>query len=142
MSEQKPKRKRGSGVNPTPFQEDDADIIEEAGAEPDENGQLLISEEKMRELGAIDPDTVRENRRIEAIVAKKRGNEKDVLFGTKDPLVQYEMLLRSWPASGIDIHVKRMTGSQAQDVITSRPRNGAELCAALKAFHGVCSEAE
>jgi hypothetical protein len=126
----------------TPIQQDEADILAEAGGEPGESGEVMVSEERARELGALDPESVRENRRMQAIVNKKRANMKGVPFGTSDPLVLYDMLAKVWGANGIDIHVRRLTGPPVQHVITSRPRSGPELYEALKAIHGQSGEAE
>jgi hypothetical protein len=126
----------------TPAQQDEADILEELGAERDENGEIVVSEEKILEVGAVDAESVRENRRLEAIVNKKRANQKHVTFNTGEVLTTYDTILGSWPANTIDVHVRRLTGAPVQDVITSRPRSGTELFAALKAFHGQCEEAQ
>jgi len=122
--------------------QDDADILEEAEAERDENGNLVVSEETIRELGAVDTESVRENRRLKAMVNKKSSNAKNVTINTGDVLTTYDVILGSWPANTIDIHMKRTTGSPFQEVITSRPRNGTELLAALKAMHGQYEEAQ
>ena len=145
-------RRRGSankaGQEPgvsagTPAQQDEADILAEAGAERDESsGELLVDEAKILELGAVDAASVRENRRLDDIVDKKRANQKDVPFNTGDLLTQYETLIRYWPANTLDISVKRMTGTPVQQVITSRPRSGAELYEAIKVIHGNYGEAE
>lgn len=127
----------------TPSQEDEADIVAEADAVRDEEtGELMVDEDRVRELGAVDAESVRENRRLRSVVNKKRANVKHVNFNTGDVLTTYDTILGSWPANAIDIHVRRLTGSPVQDVLTSRPRSGTELYAALKVFHGQYEEAQ
>jgi hypothetical protein len=126
----------------TPTQEDEGDILEEAGAHPDDSGELQAPEEKIRELGAVDADSVRENRRLESIVGKKRANMPNVSFNTGDVISTYDTVLKVWPANTIDISVRRLTGTPIQNVIVSRPRSGAELYQALLQFHGLHEEAE
>ena len=126
----------------TPSQQDEADIVAESGAEPDENGELMVDEAKIRELGAVDATSVLENRRLSKVVDKKRANMPGITFNTSDPIVLYENTIKVWPANTIDISVRRLTGTPVQHVIISRPRSGAELYEAIKAVHGQYSEAE
>jgi len=122
-------------------QRDDADILAEAGAERDkENGGYVIDEDKLRELGSADPGSVRENRRIDRVVEKKRKGETDVPWGTDDPLIIYESLLRMNSPDGICIRVKRLIGSEATQMITSLPLSGGELYEAIQAIHGQQAE--
>jgi hypothetical protein len=139
----KPGSREQDSTNNTPTQQDDADILEEVGAErDDENGGHVIDEDKLRALGAVDAASVRENRRLDRIVEKKRKHEKDVPFNTGDPLITYESLLRMGPPEGINIRVKRLTGSEMVQMITSRPLSAAELYTALLVIHGQQSETE
>jgi len=127
----------------TPAQEDEADVLAEVGAERDEDtGELVASEDAVRAIGAVDAESVRENRRLDAIVDKKRSNQSKVSFNTGDLLTTYETLLRYWPANTLDIHVRRLTGTPVQQVIISRPRSAAELYDALKIIHGQHGEAD
>lgn len=126
----------------TPTREDVADILEEVGAQPDDNGGLIASEDAVREIGAMDPESVRENRRVEEVVAKKRANVKDVSFGINEPIALYDGLLKLWHVNTIDISVRRLTGSPVQHMITSRPQSGAALYEALRGIHGQYEEAE
>lgn len=126
----------------TPAQEDEADILAEVGAEPDESGDLAAPEDKIREVGAVDAESVRENRRLEAIVSKKRANMPNVSFNTGDVISTYDTILKVWPANTIEISVRRLTGTAIQHVITSRPRSGAELYEALRSVHGPHEEAD
>jgi len=113
-------------------QQDQSEILEEVGAELDEEtGELLVDAERVREIGAVDVGAVIENRRQKEFIDKKRGGEK-VTFNTDDPLQRYEMLIATWPPNTIDIYVRRLTGAAAQHVITSRPRSGTELYEAIK----------
>jgi hypothetical protein len=135
--------KRGGGYLHVPAQEDEDDIIKEAGAEIDEEtGELVVDEEKIRELGAIDPETVRENRRIASVANKQKRGKKRVSFGTDDPLVKYDGLLKSWGPNSIYVTVKRLTGSQVIQQIRSCPRSGMDLYDAVMAIHGQHPEAE
>lgn len=127
----------------TPAQQDEADIVAEVGAERDEDvGELVADEEKIRAIGAVDAESVRENRRLNDLVDKKRGNVKGVPFNAGDLLTKYETLIKFWPVNTIDISVKRLTGQPVQHMITSRPRSGVELYEAIKAIHGQCEEAK
>jgi hypothetical protein len=126
----------------TPAQQDEADIVKEVGAKPDESGTLMANMDDVRDLGALDPESARENRRLHAVVAKKRANQPDVPWGTNDAIVMYNTMLRVWPASAVTISIKRLTGAAAQHTITSNPRSGAELYEAIKAIHGQNPEAE
>ena len=134
--------RRGPSEVNTPTQQDEADILKEVGAETDESGALSADEDAVRELGAVDSESVRENRRLEAVVSKKRANVPRVSFNAGDLITQYETLIKMWTANTIDIGVKRMTGEPVQQVIISRPRSGVELYAAIKSIHGEYSEAE
>lgn len=126
----------------TPSQQDEADIIAEVGAETDpDTGGLTIPEDRVREIGALDAESIRENRRMDEVVGKKRAGLKNVHFNIDDVLVLYDQITRFWPASGIDISVKRLTGTALQQTITTHPKNGAELYEALKQFHGPNPEA-
>jgi hypothetical protein len=140
-------RKRGSHERDleanTPAQQDEADVVAEVEAERDEDlEELVTSEDQIRKVGAVDAESVRENRRLNNIVNKKRANVKNVPFNAGDLLTKYETLIKFWPANTIDISVKRLTGSPVQQLITSRPRSGAELFDALKAVHGQHEEAK
>ena len=136
------RRPREVGAS-TPAQQDEADIVAEVGAEHDEEqGELLADAAKIREIGAVDAESVRENRRLADIVGKKRANIKDVPFNVGDLLTKYETLIKFWPVNTLDISVKRLTGSPIEHVITSRPRSAAELFEALKAVHGQHEEAK
>jgi hypothetical protein len=126
-----------------PAAEEEADILEEAGAEEDEEtGELMADEEKVRKLGAADPATVREDRRLRSIANKKRQGKKNIGFGTNDPLVVYETILKAWEPDSIDITVKRLTGAQVVQVIRSRPRSRTELYKVIETVHGQHEEAE
>src|SRR5260221_7140102 len=123
--------------------EDEADIIKEVGAELDEEpGELVADIESVRKIGAIDVESVRDNRRDREIAQRKKNGER-VAFNTRDPIPIYNSLLRSkWAPGGLDIEVKRLTGPSAFNVITSRPRNGTELYERLKELHGPSPEYE
>jgi hypothetical protein len=126
-----------------PAQEEEADILEEAGAEEDEEtGELMADEDKVRKLGAADPATVREDRRLRSIANKKRQGKKNIGFGTNDPLVVYETILKAWEPDSIDITVKRLTGAQVVQVVRSRPRSRTELYKVIETVHGQHEEAE
>jgi hypothetical protein len=124
----------------TTTQQDDADILVEAGAERDEEtGDLVVDEETVRELGAVDATSVRENRRLDRVIQKKREGKKDVPFNTKDPIVIYGSLLRYWTPDSIDITVKRLLGGATT---MPKPINGAALYDAVVYFHGQHAETE
>jgi hypothetical protein len=131
------------GPNPnSPAQQDEADILAEVGAvRDDDTGELVADEDKIREIGAVDAESVRENRRLDDIVNKKRGNVPGVAFNTGDVLTKYETIIRSWPPNTLDISMRRLTGQPVTHMITSRPRSGAELYEAIKALHGQHGEA-
>lgn len=127
----------------TPAQEDEADILSEVGAESDpDTGQMVADEAKVLEVGALDAASVIENRRMQDIVDKKRGNIKGVFFNTDDVLVKYEQMLKYWPANSTVITMKRVSGgSPVTLVIGSQPKSGQELYAAMMAQHGAHDEA-
>ena len=114
------------------------------GAEEDEeSGELVADEDKVRKIGAADPATVREDRRLRSVANKKRQGKKNVGFGTTDPLVVYETLLKTWAPDSIDITFKRLSGSQiTQMMIRSRPRSRTELYEAFMNMHGQSEAAE
>lgn len=133
---------RNEGLSREIRAEDEADILAESGAEADEHGDLFIEESKLEKLGAVDTESIRENRRLQEIADSQRGGHKGIPFNTNDPLVIYNTLLKTWAPGSIYIPVKRLTGSQIQEVIKSGPRSGAELYEALRALHGPNEEAE
>ena len=127
----------------TPAQQDEADILAEVGAvHDDERGEMVADEEKILELGAVDAESVIENRRLDAIAGKKRANIKGSSFNTGNVITTYDAVLQSWPANTLDIHVKRLTGAPVEEILTSRPRSGTELFGVLKALHGQYEEAQ
>lgn len=125
-----------------PAQQDEADIIEEVGGvRDDETGEVTVDEDRVLEIGAVDAASVIENRRLKEAVSKKRGGMKGVSFNS-DLLTSYEATIQAWPANGLDIFVRRLTGSPVEHVIQSRPRSGAELYAAILEKHGSYEEAK
>jgi hypothetical protein len=125
-----------------PAQEDEADILDEAGGVRDEGGELLVDEATVLSLGAVDAESVRTNRRMEEVVKRKRGGEKNITFNTDDLLTKYEELIQRWPPNTLDITVKRLTGPEVTHTITSRPRSGVELYNAIKDAHGQYEESK
>jgi hypothetical protein len=126
-----------NGKLSTPLQQDESDILDEVGAERDEEtGEFVADEEEVKRLGALDPATVLENRRKDTIVGKKRANQKNVTLNSGDVLENYETLLRIWPSNSIIIYVRRLTGPPTQNVINNYPRSGVELYTALLGIHG------
>jgi hypothetical protein len=148
MARRPRKSSRGETASPhdagLPTQQDDADIVEELGAEPaeDDSGELVIDEETARREGAVDAESIRENRHAREVVDKKRGGVKNVTFNVNNALLKYEELSKLWPVSTMDILVTRLTGAQIAWTIRSRPKTAAELYEALKALHGRHEEAE
>ena len=128
----------------TPSREDEADIVQEIGAEPSEEDpeQLTVSEETVHEQGAIDAESIRANRHSKEVIGKKRANVKNVMFNIPDVLIKYEEITKAWPASTMEIMVQRLTGTAIQWIIQSRPRDGASLYAELKKAHGQREESE
>jgi len=121
--------------------QDEADISREMGAEEGPEGELVADENAVRKAGAVDTDSVRENRRMTRAVHNKRTG-KNVQLNVDDVLVKYDQMLRLYAADTIYISVKRVSGgSPVQQTITSAPRNGAELYNALRAVHGRHEEA-
>src|ERR1700722_5291949 len=123
----------GSEMGATPSQQDESAIIAEIGAAPtgDGSGELEGDENKILEAGAVDSESVLENRRSNEIVGKVRSGQKGVLFNLDNVLEKYDLVIRTWPPNTIDILASRVTGTPVQWVIQSRPRSGAELYAAL-----------
>lgn len=129
--------------NETLLQQDEEDILNEVDATPDEGGQLVASEEAVKELGALDADSARENRRLDKIVDKKRGHEKNVAFNTDDVIVMYDTILRMWSTlTSVTITVQRLDGAPVLRTVTNRPRSGLELYETIKnEIHGQYGEA-
>ena len=143
------RKKASTGAPPsttgsTPSQQDAGDILAEVGAVPSENGngELEVDEAKIREVGAVDAESVLENRRGEEIVGKVRSGQKGVLFNLDNVLEKYDLIIRTWPPNTIDILVSRLTGTAVQWVIQTRPRSGADLYTCLLTHHGRSEEAE
>ncbi len=127
----------------SPAQEDEADIIAEVGAErAEELDELVATKEQVVAIGAVDAESVRENRRLQTIVDKKRGNMKDVPFNAGDILTKFEWTVKMWPPNTLHTRMKRLTGTPVQHIIMTFPRSAAELYAALMEYHGVCDEAK
>lgn len=93
------------------------------------------------ELGAVDAESVQDNRRLADTLHKRRRGEKGV-WDTNDVLVKYDQIVKLWPANTINILVRRLTGIPVQHVITSRPASGTVLFNKLKDLHGEHEEAE
>ena len=144
MARRKPPTGDAPAGAATPNLQDEADIVEEIGATPanDGSGELEIDEAKLREVGAVDAESVLENRRGEDMVNKVRGGQKGVLFNLDNVLEKYDLIIRTWPPNTIDILVSRVTGTPVQWVIQSRPRSGADLYTAILAHHARCEEAK
>ena len=102
---------------------------------------MRVEEEKLLEAGAVDAESIRENRRIDQMINAKRGNVPGVQFNIDDIIEKYEVIIKYWPANTLDILVKRLTGTPIQWVIQTRPRSGAELFAAIMERHGRHEEA-
>ena len=126
------------GPNATsPAQDDEADILAEVGAVRDDaTGNLVVDQERIAEIGAVDAETVIKNRRMEEVANKRRAHVKGVTFSTDDLLEQYEVALKTWPANTLDISAKRTTGTPITRTITSRPKSGTDLYEALRVMHG------
>jgi hypothetical protein len=125
-------------------QQDDADIVAEVGAERDEeSGDLRADEKSVLAAGAVDAESVRENRRLQNIVNRKRAHEKDVPFNVGDIIAKYDTALRFWPANTLWINVKRLSGGNpVTHVIMTFPKSGPELYAELMRLHGENDEAK
>ena len=122
-------------------QQDESDILAEVGAEPDEDGDLIADEEKIRKIGAVDAESVIENRRLESGVDQKRiGGGR---FNAGDILTKFETTIKTFPMSTLYITVRRLNIANAPlNVISNMPRSGAEFYEAIKAIHGQTEEAE
>lgn len=138
------RKKNSSNEQPsaTPAKQDETEITAELDAEAAEDGGLTVPEDRIRQEGAVDAESIRDNRRAAETLNKLRGGVKNVPFNVDDALIKYEELTKLWPPNTLDIVVKRLTGSQLTHVIESRPRTGAELYAAIKRIHGAHEEAE
>jgi hypothetical protein len=123
-------------------QQDEADISREMGAEAGPDGELLADEAAVRKAGAVDVESVRENRRMTRAVHNKRTGKANIHINVDDVLIKYDQTLRLYAADTIYITVKRVNGgSPVQHTITSAPRNGAALYEAIRAIHGRHEEA-
>jgi len=136
MAEKQRNTPEGQHIH-VPAQDDEDDVLEEIGGERDEEtGELLVDEDKIRELGAIDAETLIENRRLSSVRNKKKTGKKGILFGTDDPLVKYDQLRNIWGPNSLYVRVKKLTGDGSVRYIRSCPRNSLELYDALMALHG------
>jgi len=145
MAEKKKKGRYSNARGPTtPTQEGDADILAEAGAEFNEDrGEFLTDQESVRALGAVDVESVRENRRLKETIRRKRDGEKGIVINADDLLTKYDVTVQCWSPNTFEIKVQRLAGGgPLLQFITNCPRSGAELYEALKAIHGQHAEAE
>lgn len=127
--------KRGGSVEPT--QQDDADIVNEVGAQRDEDtGELVADEARVAELGAADVESVHENRRMRRMTDRRRGGEKGVHFNVADVIAKYDLVTKTWPPNTLYISMIALTGSPVQYMIRSFPKNGVELYEAIQQHHG------
>lgn len=119
------------------------DILSEIDGDedPDDpNGPVLIDEEKARELGALDAESIRSNRQNQDIVDRKVSGEKGIPFAEENILLKYEQVIKVWGVQNTSIIVKKLTGNQSSEYITSQPKNASELYTALKLLHGRSEE--
>ncbi len=116
--------------------DDEEDILEEVGAETDENGETVADIEAVQKIGALDAESVRENRQRRKIAMEKKSKGK-VSFGTSDPIDKYQTLMLSgYAPNQVDIWLQRLSGGPSiKESVTSQPRNGRELFEAVKAVH-------
>ena len=126
----------------TTIQQSEADVIAEIGATPDDDEELEVDEAKVREIGAVDAESVIENRRVDDIINRVRSGEKGVPFNLDNLLQKYDALVQTWPPNSLDILVQRVTGTPVQYVIQSRPKSGGDLYTEILARHGRYEEAK
>lgn len=142
------RRKPRSGGNEninqqTPAQLSEEEILTQAGVEQDDEGNLVADEEKIKELGAIDTESVIENRRAADVVGKRRANGKKIPFNTSNPIDAYDVMIQTWPPNTLDITFTRLSGGNPiTGRITNRPKSGSELLKTLEQYHGKNEEAE
>jgi hypothetical protein len=124
-------------------QQDEAEISSEMGAQPDpESGALLVDAQTATRAGAVDTESVRENRRLRSIVHGKRTGKRDIHINVDDVLMKYDTILRIHSADSLYISVKRISGGSAmQQTVSGFPRNGRELYEAIRIVHGRHEEA-
>ena len=119
--------------------DDESSILEEVGGEPEDpenpNSAVMVNEDKIRELGAVNAESVRSNRRNETVVARKRAGEKNVPFNEPDVLLRFDQAVKVWGHNTFTILVARL-GIPGADAITTQPKNSIELLAELKKMHG------
>ena len=141
------RRREDPGDGTTPHvvlaEEDEADIIDEVGAELDkESGDLTADVEEVRKIGAVDAASVIANRRSQSALNRKRKGE-DVRFNADDLISKYDWAVKAWTAGTFDdIAVRQLTGAGVTYKIKSRPRSGSELYDALMLVHGQCEATE
>jgi len=126
----------------TPFADDEEDVIQQARATEDENGDLVTSTENIRRVGAADAESVLENRRRRDAVKRKKSGERHVSFNSDDIMTSYDGLVKAYGASALTIRMKRLTGDQVSYVIKNRPRNADDMYETLMRYHGPSAEAE
>ncbi len=136
--------REGTGSSILPDQQDEVDINAAVGGEVDEQGRPVIDADRARELGAVDAESIRANRRSEDFTRKKRGGVPNITFSSDDLLERYDNALKTWPPNTLEIHVRRLSGgAPVTHVIVSHPTSGTELHRALlQQVHGQNQEAE
>jgi hypothetical protein len=120
--------------------DDEVEIARDLGGEPedpeDPNGALMVEEEKVREVGAVDAESVRANRANQEVLNRMKAKEKGVAFNEPNVLLKYEEITKLHPVNSITILVNRLSSTPATFYITTQPKNAGELYAALAAIHG------
>ena len=135
----------GTKRRPLPGETEDTEITKELSAQPvdpaEPNGAMVANEAKIREAGAIDTESIRANRRNQAVVNRKAGGEKEARFNEPNIFIKYEEVSKIWPINTLVILVKRLTGTPAEFTITSQPKTASELYDEIKKIHGKREEA-
>jgi hypothetical protein len=115
------------------------DIMTELDGEPldpdDPESPIMIDEDKAREMGALDAESVRINRQSKEVVERKIANEKSVPFAEINPLLKYEQVIKTYGLEGISIIVTRLD-RQTTETIHTKPKTAQELYTILMALHG------
>jgi hypothetical protein len=119
-------------------QQDEAEVSDEMGAQRDpESGEQVVDERAALKAGAVDAESVVENRRLRSIVNAKRSGKRDIHINVDDVLIKYDQILRVHSADSLYISVKRVSGGpQVQQIVPGFPRSGRELYEEIRIIHG------
>ena len=109
---------RGKRTNPVTAPMNNVDIPNAPGEDitvPEEETELL--EDDIKKLGALDPDSVQQNRNLQVAVKRKKDMDARVPWNSPDP-VKYNMASKMYSANA-SVYIEQVRPSEAHiDVVT------------------------